>query len=105
MAAGTPLTDEQTQLYTGVYIAYEDAAVAADALDRFMITYCDGVPRENRDEQKQLRDKVSTAQRDCMKATVALGKTLGFKDPGYRWAVRPTFCKDTDINEMYVDFN
>ena len=103
--SGTPMTEEQEKLYTDAYIAYEDAIEACDELDRFMMLNPDGIPREKRDEHKKLKDRVSTTQKASKKATVALGKTLGFTDSDYQWAVWPTFYRDLDINEMVVDFN
>ena len=102
---GTPMTDQQTQLYTDAYVAYGDAVQALDALDEFMMTYCDGVPREKRAEQKTLKETVSSTQRSCKKTLLALAKTLGMKDSDFKWVPWPTFYKDPDINEVLVDFN
>lgn len=105
LTAGTALTDEQTKLYTEAYIAYEDTVNALDAYEQFLITYCDGVPTEQRETRKALKSAVSEAQKACKKATMALGKTLGIKNDEYQWVVWPVFYKDTDINEIFVDFN
>ena len=102
---GTPATDEQVRLYYDAYTSYQAFYEAFEALDAFMIGYPDGVPRENRAELKTLKETFASAQKACRKAAVALGKTLGFKDTDFTWAVWPVFYKDTDINEVFVDFN
>ena len=105
VAGGKEMTDKQAELYNTAYLAYEEAVSALDALDRFMILYCDGVPRDKKEEQKKVKDAYNTTQKASKKATIALGKTLGFNDKDYQWAVWPVFYKDQDINEIRIDFN
>lgn len=105
MNAGTAPTEEQTELYTDAYLKYGACVQALEAYENFLILHCDGVAKEEREERSVLKNALNEAQSASRKATVALGKTLGFTDDVYQWAVWPNFYKDTDINEVLVDFN
>lgn len=103
---GQNFTEEQKQIYIDCYKAYEKlSGIYNSAYEELAALYIkDGVTKEEISEkEKAFAAAIKEAEGAVKTTTTALAGECGYKDK-LNFKVNGSWYKDTDINEIYVDF-